>query len=103
MALSKYIPPLIMGLLMGPMMLWMLHGVLTGGGVSTVAALVFVGMHVVAVLVALGTAFWAARLSPRMRAWLTRVHRPSARHAAVMLGSAAVAALLTHSIVHGLL
>lgn len=95
------IKPIIMGGLMGVMMLWMLHGALTGGGVTGWALVAFVGAHVALVLVALAATVFAARLSPRVRDLMARVHRPSWRHVGAMSGSAAVVTAAIHVGLHG--
>lgn len=94
--------PAIMGAAMGAMMVWMLHGALTGDGAMGAGALIaFIAAHVVIAGI-LGLAVWAGtRLSPRVRAVLDRLHRPSLRHVGVMLGSAAICAGSIHVLVHG--
>ena len=90
--------PLAMGMLMAPMMLWMLQGWLTDtGGAPASAALIFVLAHVALVLVALVGGLVALRLSPRARALLNRLHRPSASHVLSMIaGVAGVVHLVAH-------
>ncbi|MCR9110650.1 hypothetical protein [Marivita sp. XM-24bin2] len=89
--------PALMGLMMGAMMLWMMHGWLIGDGPAN--ALVFVLGHVAVVAaVALTAALGLHRRFPVL-ARLTR-HRPSLSHIAIMLGSAALFALAIH-LVHG--
>lgn len=95
--------PIVMGAVMGAMMMWMLHGLLMGEtAMGAVAVMVFVGSHVLLVALALGAALFASRMSPRTRAWIDRLHRPSLHHVAVMLGSAAILAGLVHVSAHGL-
>lgn len=95
------IMPLAMGLAMGPLMLMMLHGMATGeGGRSGLALAVFAGAHVAVVAVVLVLGLFAARLSPGLRARLTRMHRPGGRAAALMLAGAAASALAVH-LLHG--
>lgn len=94
--------PVLMGSAMGLMMLWMLHGALTGEGAMGAGALVvFVGAHVVIAAVAILAVVFAARLSERANGWLNRLHRPSLRHVGLMLGSAALSAGAVHLIAHG--
>ncbi len=93
--------PIAMGLVMGPMMLWMLHGMLTGDGPAGLALLAFVGAHIVVASVVLITGLFAASLSPSLRARLDRLHRPSLRHVGLMLGAALTMALIVHLVVHG--
>lgn len=94
--------PVIMGGLMGLMMLWMLHGAVTGGGVTGWALVAFVGVHVALVLIAGLAAVFAARLSPKVQELLARVHRPSVRHIGAMLGTAVVVIATVHVSAHGI-
>lgn len=94
--------PVVMGGVMGLMMMWMLHGALTGDGVLGDGALaLFILAHLAVAGVLIGAGVFAARLSPRMRGWQARLHRPSVRHVAVMLGSAVTTAGIVHLTVHG--
>lgn len=95
--------PLVMGALMGPAMLWMLHGQLSQGtAVSAWAGIAFVGAHI-AVIAILGLgAVFAARLSPRMRRWLAAVHRPSLGHIGAMLAGMIGSGGLIHLSLHGI-
>jgi len=103
MRVSNHMKPMIMGGLMGLMMMWMLHGALTGDGAIGAGALIaFVAAHAVVAAVAIGMAVFAARLSPRIRQFIDRLHRPSVSHVTAMLTSAAVVALVLHFGVHGL-
>lgn len=95
------IKPAMMGALMGLMMVWTLHGALTGGGVSGWALAAFVTAHVAVAAVLVGAAVFASRLSPRLRAWIARLHRPSFRHAGAMLGCAACTFGTLHLFAHG--
>lgn len=99
--MKQTIVPIGMGLIMGPMMLWMLHDQLTGQGTSPLAVAAFVGAHVLILLVVIGAGLFAARLSPGMREKLDRLHRPSWGHIGKMLASAAAAALIIHLVLHG--
>lgn len=93
--------PVIMGSAMGAMMMWMLHGMLTGDSFSGWALVVFVAAHVVlAVLVAAGIIF-AARLSPRAQRVIAKLHRPSLKHIGTMMLAAGVAGGVIHLVVHG--
>jgi high-affinity Fe2+/Pb2+ permease len=85
--------PALMGVMMGAMGLWMLHGAMTGQGMASGA--VFVLSHVAVVIVALAAI--ALGLHRRLP-WLGRVaaHRPSVRHFAVML----TVALFTAGVIH---
>ncbi|MCF2906531.1 hypothetical protein L0666_16175 [Octadecabacter sp. CECT 8868] len=97
------IKPVMMGALMGLMMIWMLHGLITGDSqLSGSAQTVFIGAHVVLVLVALSAALFSTRLSPRLRGWMDRLHRPSLHHFAAMLGGAAMVVGAIHLSIHGL-
>jgi len=94
--------PIFMGALMGPMMLWMMHGMLSGEtNMGFIALVIFVAAHFVVAGIAFGAALFAARLSPRVRAWAARLHRPSLTHVGAMIGSAALAAGIVHLYVHG--
>lgn len=86
---------------MGLMMLWMLHGQLTGQDVSLVALTAFVAAHVVVLLVIIGAGVFAARLSPSIRGKLDRLHRTSWGHMGKMLASATATALAIHLFLHG--
>ena len=93
--------PVAMGALMGPMLLMMLHGQLTGAGDGGFALIAFVLAHVaVAAVVLLGVLF-AARLSPVWRARLDRLHRPSWRHVGIMAGCAFISGAIVHFYIHG--
>jgi len=94
--------PVIMGAVMAPMMMWMLHGALTGSGMSAAALVAFVGAHVALALVAVALVLVGSRMSPRLHGMLSRLHRPSAKHFGAMLASAAVVAVAIHFGIHGL-
>lgn len=99
--MKQAIAPIGMGVIMGAMMLWMLHGQMTGQGAQPRAIVLFVGAHVLISLFVIGAGLFAARLSPLMRQKLDRLHRPSWRHMGKMLGSAAATALIIHLFLHG--
>lgn len=89
--------PAGMGLLMGAMALYMLHGLQTGAGAAP--GWLFVLGHMAVFAVGLG----AVALGLHLRfAMLGRVlaHRPSARHIAVMFASASITASVI-DLVHG--
>ena len=91
--------PVLMGGLMGAMMLWMSHDALVSG-TTPLALGLFVGAHV-AVVILLGLAgLWVARRGPLPSRLAFLTHRPSARHIALMVGSAVLSAGLTH-LIHG--
>ncbi|MCF2869659.1 hypothetical protein L0664_01150 [Octadecabacter sp. G9-8] len=93
--------PVIMGGLMGLMMMWMLHGAVTGDGMAAGALIAFVGAHLALVVIA-GAVIWAGtRFSPRVVRVLSRLHRPSRSHVMVMLASAIVVAGVVHLSAHG--
>ena len=93
--------PFFMGAAMGLMMLWMLHGQLTGDSAqSGVALTVFVGAHVLAAGAVIAGGVYAARLSPALRRRLARLHRPSWRHLLLMLAGAAMSAGAAHIWIH---
>ncbi|MEM9579792.1 MAG: hypothetical protein AAF891_03830 [Pseudomonadota bacterium] len=93
--------PLIMGAAMGAMMLWMLHGFLTGDAeLSHYGALAFLGAHVAAIGgIALLTVLGAKR-NERVAALMGKLHRPTLGHTGAMLISAFSIALLIH-LIHG--
>jgi len=102
MAVRRHLPPIAMGFVMGPMMLWILHDTLMGNkGDATWAAAGFVLAHVLIFGVALFGAMFVSRLSPRLGEFLARQHRPSLGHVAAMLNSAGVSALIVHLLIHG--
>ncbi|MCI5112256.1 MAG: hypothetical protein MRY75_17050 [Marivita sp.] len=94
---SCILKPAFMGLMMGAMMLWMLHGWLIGEGPANMVLFVLGHVAVVAAI-ALIAALGLHRRFPG----LTRLtqHRPSLSHIVIMLGSAALFALVVH-LVHG--
>jgi hypothetical protein len=94
--------PITMGALMGLMMLWMLHGALTGNGTSAMALVIFIGAHLLGVALLLGAVFFAARLAPQLQVQLNRLHRLSVRHVGLMLGSASTAIAAVHLAIHGM-
>ena len=95
--------PVAMGALMGPMMLWLLHDQIMGlpGSGGAWAAIVFLGGHALLLAVVLLATVFAARLSLGLHARLARLHKPSALHLALMLGTAATSAGFVHLAVHG--
>ena len=93
--------PLGMGLLMGPMMLWMIHGQLTGTTQSGWATAAFVGAHLLIIAALITGAVFAARLSPWMHSVLDRLHRPSLSHVTAMLVGLVVSVLVVHFWQHG--
>lgn len=93
-----------MGVLMAPMMLWMLHSALTGqSGVSAMAGLAFIGAHVLVLIVAIGAVLMATRMSPKWRARAARLHRPSASHFGAMVMGLIVSGAFIHVILHGVI
>jgi hypothetical protein len=93
--------PFIMGMLMAVMMLWMLHGQLTANALSGAALATFVGVHILMLVVVIGGSLFAARLSPRLRRLIDRLHRPSLQHVGWMLVGALTAAGSVHLTIHG--
>ena len=94
--------PMAMGAGMGLMMLWMVHGMMTGdanlGGWALVG---FIGVHLVLVVVVGAAGYFASRLSPRARVVVARLHRPNLRHLAVMVAGAFGAVIVAHLSLHG--
>lgn len=94
--------PVLMGLAMGPMMLWMLHGQLTGSDTrGGWALLVFFAAHVAVLCAVAGAAVFAAHLSPAMRDRLARMHRPSLAHLGLMGIGVLISGAAVHVVVHG--
>lgn len=101
MTLNFHTKPLLMGAVMGPMMLAMMHKVLTGDdGRGALALLAFVGAHA-ALVVGLGLmGLFAARFAPKLRVYLARLHRPTLAHVANMLAGAALTGVVVHLYLH---
>ena len=91
--------PILIGAGMGPIMLWMMHDTLVSGA-TPLAALAFVGAHVAIAALLVAAVLLGPAISPRWRARIARLHRPSAGHLALMLSSAAATAGFVHMI-HG--
>lgn len=93
--------PTLMGAAMGAMMLFMLHGVLTGNTeLSGLGLAVFIAAHGVVVLGVMGLGLLSVSRFPRLKIWLSRVHRPNLRHVCTMFASAAATAGIIH-LIHG--
>lgn len=89
--------PLILGSLMAGIMLLMLHDpIMTGQLTGTVATLAFVGAHLLIAGILLGVLLFL----PRFRAKVV-AHRPSPRHAFLMLVGLVGTASLAHLFMHG--
>lgn len=96
------VKPILMGAAMGLMMLGMVHMMMTGdSSMGGWALLVFIGGHLLVLLVLATAGLWLMRLSPRLHALLARLHRPSLSHFLTMIAGAAVAAGLMHLFLHG--
>jgi len=94
--------PIFMGAFMGLMMLAMLHQTMTNETDKSFLALaLFAGAHIAIISIASIGAVFMARLSPRARGWIARLHRPSLAHVGAMLASATVFAGLAHLFIHG--
>jgi len=89
--------PYLMGAIMGPMMLWMLHdSIMSGAGISF-AAIGFILAHVAF----FGGFALLAWLGIRLRPSLAkRLHRPTASHIGKMIAGAVVTAFTLHLLVH---
>ncbi len=94
--------PLFVGMIMGPLMLWMMHDFLMGSGDLSGAAIVFVLAHLVVFALIAGAAVFASRLSNHAKTLLARLHRPRLGHALAMIAGAALSAGLVHFSMHGL-
>ncbi len=93
--------PMAMGAAMGAMMLWMLHGVLTGtNDLSAKAAIVFVLGHTVALSAIVLLGLWSTRFSAKWQMRLQRLHRPSLRHVGAMVAGALGTAAVIHGVLH---
>ena len=91
--------PFLMGTVMAVMMLWMGHDQIMSGNVDvTGATLMFVLAHVAALSVVLAAAF----LVPRLCEIVTK-HRPSVRHAGLMVAGMVTTAGSVHVLMHGVL
>ena len=91
--------PVALGALMGVAMLWMIHGKIISGDAPDLTVLaVFIGLHVAVIGVVLLLPLIA---SPGLRRWLSRRHRPDARHFSLMIGGAALGAAALHLALHG--
>ncbi|MDX8347880.1 hypothetical protein SLH49_07770 [Cognatiyoonia sp. IB215446] len=96
--------PLLMGASMGLMMLWMVHGQLTGEtSLSGIALVTFVGAHILFAATIIGAGLVVTRLSPAARQWLRNLRRPSLRHLGIMLLGATLSAGAVHIWIHGLI
>lgn len=89
--------PIAMGAMMGLMILWMMHGQMTGQGAPVAWGFVLAHVAVIAVVLG-GVAMGLHRRFPRLAGVLR--HRPSGRHVALMLGSAVATAFVIH-LLHG--
>jgi len=95
------IAPLIIGAAMGLMMLWMVHMQITNGDAGSLGVLIaFVGAHVAVLALVLVVPLLAARRLVWVRHLTDRVHRPSLRHVALMLGGATMATGTAHIVLH---
>ncbi|MEJ6399084.1 hypothetical protein [Yoonia sp. 208BN28-4] len=100
--MSMHKLPVLMGAAMGLMMMWMLHAShATGATTGQMALFAFVAGHLVLVAVVIAAGIFAARLSPRMRAWMSRLHRPSLGHIGLMAVGMAAGAVVIHLYQHG--
>ena len=100
--MTKRMTPYAMGALMGAMMLWVVHGLLTGqSALAGPALLVFVLAHVAVAATLLTGTLFLARLSPRARGWLSRLHRPSGAHVLAMLAGMIGSSVAIHLSIHG--
>lgn len=89
-----------MGGLMGLMMIWMIHGWMTGdNGLAGWALLGFVGAHVAIVVVALKLGAWVSRRSPRLQRVFS--HSPSMHHLSLMIAGIFASGTIVHLTMHG--
>lgn len=92
--------PYAMGVLMFGMMLPMLHGPLMTGGDLSVSLILFALAHLAVALVLIAIAVFGARMSPKVRSLLSKIHRPSRQHFDNMLAGAASTFAVVHFLVH---
>ena len=84
------------------MLLGMVHRQLTSvDSVGFIALGVFVGVHLLAALLALALPVWAATRSPAVRCFLKRIHRPNLHHVGLMTMGAILNAFSMHIWIHG--
>ena len=84
------------------MLLGMVHRQLTSvDSVGFIALGVFVGVHLLAALLALALPVWAATRSPAVRCFLKRIHRPNLHHVGLMIMGAILNAFSMHIWIHG--
>ena len=94
--------PVFMGSAMCLMMLGMVHHQLTSvDAIGFIALGVFVGVHVLAALLALALPVWAATRSPAVHRFLKRIHRPNLHHVGLMMIGAVLTAFSVHMWIHG--
>ena len=94
--------PVFMGSAMCLMMLGMVHHQLTSvDAIGFIAFGVFVGVHVLAVLLALALPVWAATRSPAVHRFLKRIHWPKLLHIGLMMIGAILNAFSVHMRIHG--
>jgi len=93
--------PMLMGGVMGLMLLWMLHGQLTGASTLAGPALtLFIAAHVLVIALVACASLFLARLSPRLRNWLNRLHRPNLSHMVSMMVGVFITLGIVHAAIH---
>lgn len=91
-----------MGSAMCLMLLAIVHRQLTSvDAVGFIALGVFVGVHLLAALLALALPVWAATPSPAVHRFLKRTHRPNLHHVGLMMIGAVLTAFSVHMWIHG--
>ena len=94
--------PVFMGSAMCLMMLGMVHRQLTSvDAVGFISLGFFVGVHVLAALLALALPVWAATRSPAVHRFLKRIDRPNLHHLGLMMIGAVLTAFSVHMWIHG--
>ena len=94
--------PVFMGSAMCLMMLGMVHRQLTSvDAVGFFALGFFVGVHMLAALLALVLPVLAATRSPAVHRFLKRIHRPNLHHVGLMMIGAVLTAFSVHMWIHG--
>jgi hypothetical protein len=93
--------PFVMGLLMGPMMLWMLHGQVAAQSGATWATVAFVAVHAAFVALLIIGGRFAAQMSPMAQRLLARLHRPTFAHLGMMVLGLVLSGAGIHFAAHG--
>jgi uncharacterized PurR-regulated membrane protein YhhQ (DUF165 family) len=94
--------PVAVGGLMGVMLYLMFSNMVDGASEEVARAIVlFAFLHLLVIAVLIGLAIFGITRFAKAQAVLSKMHRPSWRHAAFLIGSAVSAAGLVHLIFGG--